>query len=118
MAMARSGQFGVDGHDEVAHMILQDCEVTTSGAFELYATDGAVVSLSHYHSKQLNGEIKDRGTVVLDNCEVTGAGKGIALQVHHRGTVHLISTKVYNESKFGIGDQGTLKELHTARLRH
>jgi type 1 fimbria pilin len=52
-----------------------------SGALGLYATDGSASSataLKIEGSKQLNGEITDLGTVVPENCEVTGTGKGIA----------------------------------------
>jgi hypothetical protein len=64
-------------------------------------------------SKQLNGEIKERGTVVLENCEVTSAGEGIAFQVDHGKIVQLITTKISAEAKVGImaGDQGILKGL-------
>jgi hypothetical protein len=50
------------------------------GDFRLYAADGAVIVADASKiegSRQVNGEIKGRGTVVPENCEVKGMGKAL-----------------------------------------
>jgi hypothetical protein len=62
-------------------------------------------------SQNQHCEIKEGGSVVLECCDVSRAGKGIGLQVHSRGELRLVRTKVHNEGKFGVmvGDQGVLQ---------
>jgi hypothetical protein len=62
-------------------------------------------------SQNQHCEIKEGGNVVLECCDVSRAGKGIGLQVHSRGELILVRTKVHDEGKFGVmvGDQGVLQ---------
>lgn len=62
-------------------------------------------------SQNQHCEIKEGGNVVLEYCDVSRAGKGIGLQVHSRGELRLVRTKVHNEARFAVmvGAQGVLQ---------
>jgi hypothetical protein len=108
--------FGVELDGNGSKATIEDSEIRGSGTLGVYASEGATltaIGCKIEKSAHLNCEIKEQGTVILENCEVTGGGKGIGIQAHHGGTIQLVASKVYGDAKFGVmvGDGGVLKGL-------